>query len=124
MNSYSWGQLVAYFVVLLALVKPLAAFMARVYQGEHTLLERSIGRVERLVYRLAGVNPRGDMDWKTYAIAMLIFNGLGLFVESAFRVTHDELTGRDSHEGDFDSVAQLHATLRGTQSTLESLRLR
>ncbi len=80
MNGYSWAQLVIYFVVLLALVKPLGAFMARVYQGEHTLLDRVAGPVERLVYRLAGVNPSNDMDWKTYAIALMIFNVTGLLV--------------------------------------------
>ncbi len=38
MNGHSWAQFIIYFVVLLALVKPLGAFMARSYQGEHTLL--------------------------------------------------------------------------------------
>ena len=85
MNSYSWGQLVAYFVVLLALVKPLGAFMARVYQGEHTLLERGIGPVERLVYWLAGVDPAKDMDWKVYTVAVMLFNVLGLLVVYALQ---------------------------------------
>src|SRR5512146_111428 len=80
MNSYSWGQLVFYFVVLLALVKPLGAFMARVYQGERTLLDRVFGPVERRVYRLPGVDPRDDMDWKTYAVALMVFNVIGLLL--------------------------------------------
>jgi potassium-transporting ATPase potassium-binding subunit len=80
MNLYSWFQLIFYFVVLLALAKPLGSFMARVYQGEHTFLDRVIGPVERFVYRLSGVNPQEEMNWKTYAMAVIIFNVLGLIV--------------------------------------------
>src|SRR5574341_220191 len=67
-------------VVLIALVKPLGAFMARVYQGEHTFLDRIVGPIERLIYRASGVRPDQEMNWKTYAIAMLIFNIAGLIV--------------------------------------------
>src|SRR5512138_715131 len=80
MNIYSWIQLVFYFVVLLALAKPLGSFMAKVYQGEPTFLDRVLGPIERLVYRLSGVNPGEDMNWKTYAIAAMLFNVLGWFV--------------------------------------------
>jgi potassium-transporting ATPase potassium-binding subunit len=78
MNFYSWIQLIFYIVVLLLLAKPLGAYMARVYQGERTFLDPILGPVERLIYRLAGVKADEDMDWKVYAIAMLLFNGLGL----------------------------------------------
>jgi K+-transporting ATPase ATPase A chain len=78
MNLYSWLQLILYFVVLLALAKPLGSFMAKVYQGEYTLLDRALGPVEQFVYRASGVNPNEDMNWKTYAIAVLIFNVFGL----------------------------------------------
>jgi K+-transporting ATPase ATPase A chain len=71
-------QLVLYLVVLLALAKPLGSYMARVYQGEGTLLHRVLGPVERLIYRVAGVRADSETDWKTYAVAMLIFNFLGL----------------------------------------------
>jgi K+-transporting ATPase ATPase A chain len=80
MNLYSWFQLIFYLVVLLLLAKPLGSFMAKVYQGEHTFLDRVLGPVERLVYRLSGVKPDEDMNWKTYAIAVMVFNVLGLIV--------------------------------------------
>ena len=80
MNLYSWIQLIFYLVVLLLLAKPLGSFMAKVYQGEHTFLDRVLGPVERFVYRFSGVKPDEDMNWKTYAIAVLIFNVLGLLV--------------------------------------------
>ena len=78
-------QLVLYVVVLLALAKPLGGYMARVYEGRPFGLDRVLGPVERLIYRLAGVRPDQEMDWKTYAIAMLIFNFAGLFAVYALQ---------------------------------------
>ena len=85
MNLYSWLQLIFYFVVLLTLAKPLGSFMAKVYQGERTLLDRVLGPVERLIYRLSGVKPDEDMNWKTYAIAVMLFNVLGLILVYALQ---------------------------------------
>ena len=72
-------QFVLYVVVLLALAKPLGAYMARAYEGRPFGLDRILGPVERLIYRLSGVRPDEEMNWKNYAIAMLMFNMLGLF---------------------------------------------
>jgi potassium-transporting ATPase potassium-binding subunit len=80
MNLYSWFQLIFYMVVLLLLAKPLGSFMAKVYQGEPTFLDRVLDPVEGLVYRLSGVKPDEDMNWKTYAMAVMVFNVLGLIV--------------------------------------------
>jgi potassium-transporting ATPase potassium-binding subunit len=71
-------QLVLYVVVLIALVKPLGAYMARVYQDRPFGLDKALGWLERLLYRLAGVRPTEEMGWKTYAAAMLLFNLFGL----------------------------------------------
>ncbi len=48
--------------------------MARVYQGEHTFLDRIISPLERLTYRMIGVQPEEEMDWKIYAVALLVFS--------------------------------------------------
>ena len=72
-------QIGLYFVVLLALVKPLGWYMARVYEGKPFGLDRALGPVERWIYRLCGVRDNEEMDWKTYAIAVLLFNAAGLF---------------------------------------------
>lgn len=85
MNTYSGIQLIFYIVVLLALAKPLGSFMAKVYQGERTFLERVLGPVERLIYRSAGIKPDEDMNWKTYAIAVMLFNILGLLAVYALQ---------------------------------------
>ena len=79
MNVYSLIQFFLFMVVLLALAKPLGSYMAKVYQGERTFLDRVLRPIERFVYRISGINPEEEMDWKVYAIAMLTFNVLGLF---------------------------------------------
>ena len=80
MSPYDWGQLIVYLAVLFALVKPLGAFMARVYAGGRTLLHPMLEPAERFAYRVAGVNPAAEMSWKHYALALLAFNLLGLLV--------------------------------------------
>jgi K+-transporting ATPase ATPase A chain len=74
MTTIGWLQIIAYFVVLILLVKPVGSYMARVFQGERTFLTPVLAPVERLFYRLAGVSPDAEMDWKVYAIAMLLFS--------------------------------------------------
>src|SRR5262249_24356896 len=54
------------------------AYMARVFDGPPTWLERVLGPIERALYRVAGVDPRQGMSWRTYALAMLLFNLVGL----------------------------------------------
>ncbi len=85
MNTYSWVQIIFYLAVVLALAKPLGSFMTRVYQGGRTFLDPVLQPVERLIYRLAGVDPAQDMNWKVYALALMVFNILGLLVVYAIQ---------------------------------------
>ena len=78
MTVFSLIQIGLYLIVLLLLVKPLGAYMAHVYQGERTFLDPVLRPVEHLIYRVARVNHAEEMDWKTYAVAMLAFNFAGL----------------------------------------------
>jgi K+-transporting ATPase ATPase A chain len=73
-------QTLLYLAVLLALTKPLGAYMARVYEGEPTVLDPVLRPAERLLYRAAGVRPDEGMSWKTYTLAMLVFSALSLVV--------------------------------------------
>jgi len=78
MTGQSFLQIAIYVVALLALAKPLGSYMARVYQDESVGLNRWLAGVERLFYRLSGIKPEQEMRWTQYAIAVLIFNLLGL----------------------------------------------
>ncbi len=78
-------QLVVYLVVLLVLAKPLGAYMARVYEGRRIGLDRALGWLERLIYRVSGISPKAEMGWKTYALTMLIFNLAGVLAVYALQ---------------------------------------
>jgi K+-transporting ATPase ATPase A chain len=81
MTANSLLQIALYMVLLLALVKPLGSYMANVYEGR----ARFLTPVERLFYRLMGVDPAAPMSWKTYAAALLLFNLLGLLAVYALQ---------------------------------------
>jgi potassium-transporting ATPase potassium-binding subunit len=78
-------QLAFYLIVLLALAKPLGAYMARVYEGRPIVLERALGWLERLIYKASGVAPEAEMGWKTYALTMLLFNLAGVLAVYALQ---------------------------------------
>jgi potassium-transporting ATPase potassium-binding subunit len=73
-------QLLLYVAVLIALAKPLGGYMARVFESRPTGLDRILGPIERLIYRCCGVRATDEMGWKTYTVAMLLFNLAGLLV--------------------------------------------
>jgi potassium-transporting ATPase potassium-binding subunit len=77
MTAQGYAQLALYLVVLLALVKPLGWYMARVYEGRSVGIDRLLGPLERVFYRLLGTRPDKGMRWKEYAGALLLFNLLG-----------------------------------------------
>ena len=85
MTMPGWMQLGLYVVVLLLLVKPLGSYMAAVYEGRAGRAQRLGGWLERLVYRIAGVDPGREMNWIAYALAMLWFNLAGALVVYALQ---------------------------------------
>ncbi len=72
-------QLVIYMAVLLLLVKPLGSYMAHVYEGTSGV-NRVFRPLERGIYRLLGTREDLQMNWKTYALAFMLFNFIGLLV--------------------------------------------
>jgi K+-transporting ATPase ATPase A chain len=73
-------QLALYFGILLFLAKPLGVYMARVYEGQPSGLDRLLGPVERLFYRICGINADEEMGWKKYTGAVLVFSAVGLIL--------------------------------------------
>ena len=78
MTAQSFLQIMLYLLVLLALVKPLGAYMARIYQGQPAVFENRL-------YLWCGVDAKQDMRWTQYALAVLVFNFLGLVVVYALQ---------------------------------------
>jgi len=77
MSGNGYLQLAFYLVVLIGLAKPLGAYMARIYEGQPSLLSRIGAPVERLIYRLCGVDSAKETNWVGYAIALMVFNLVG-----------------------------------------------
>ncbi|KIV66248.1 potassium-transporting ATPase subunit KdpA [Agrobacterium pusense] len=77
MTLNGWFQILLFCGIIFALVKPLGFYMARVFNGERTLLSPVLVPVERGLYALAGTSEREEQHWTTYAVSMLLFNLLG-----------------------------------------------
>jgi K+-transporting ATPase ATPase A chain len=90
-------QLGLYLVVLVALVKPLGGYMARVFEGERTFFTSVVGPVERLIYRVAGVDASQETDWRHYALAVLAVNLVGFIVVYALQRLQEFLPLNPQH---------------------------
>ncbi len=73
-------QIAFFFIVSILVAYPLGLYMERVYNEKAFGLEKVFGGFERFIYRITGVNPEEEMDWKKYAMSMLIFNGVGMLI--------------------------------------------
>jgi len=75
MTTNGWIQIFIFLALLLAITKPLGVFMAKVFSGERTFLDPVVRPVERLLYRVTGVDNEHEMRWTEYAFSMLLFSG-------------------------------------------------
>jgi len=83
MNTHNTLQIVIFFLLILAITKPLGAFMANVFEGRRTFLHPVLSWLENGIYKVCGVNRDEDQKWTTYALAMLCFSVVGLVVTYA-----------------------------------------
>jgi potassium-transporting ATPase potassium-binding subunit len=77
MTFNGWIQIALYCAIVVVLVKPVGGFMTRVFAGERTWLTPVFRPVERVFYRLAGVDDQADQHWTAYAVSMLLFSAVG-----------------------------------------------
>ena len=77
MTVSGWLTIFLFCGILTALALPLGGYMAAVYSGERTFMDRILGGPERLLYRLLRVDPERPQDWKAYASSLLIFSFAG-----------------------------------------------
>jgi potassium-transporting ATPase potassium-binding subunit len=71
-----WLQIAIFVAVIVALTPPLGVYMARVYRSERVFLTPVLAPVERFTYRVMGVDPHREQDWKSYARTLILFSGL------------------------------------------------
>jgi K+-transporting ATPase ATPase A chain len=74
MTLNGWLQILFFFALIFAVTKPLGLFMAKVFSRERTFLDPVSRPVERLIYRLTGVDEKHEMRWTEYAVSMLCFS--------------------------------------------------
>jgi potassium-transporting ATPase potassium-binding subunit len=77
LSGIGWLQAIVFFLIVLAVTKPLGSYMARVFAGEHTWLSSFFVPVERMIYRACGVREESEMTWYVYALSMLAFSVIG-----------------------------------------------
>ena len=80
MTLNGWVQILFFALLIFAITKPLGLYMFRVFEEDHQPLPRLLGPIERLLYKLCGVNPKVQQDWKQYTLGMLIFSAITLLV--------------------------------------------
>ena len=74
MTLNGWLQIFFFLLIVLLITKPMGVFLARVFNREKTFFDPLLRPLERLLYRLTGVDENHEMRWTEYAIAMLLFS--------------------------------------------------
>src|ERR1043166_9341484 len=80
MTVNGWLQILLFLALIFAVTKPLGIFMARVFGREKTFMDLVLRPVERLLYRVTGVDENQDMRWTEYAVSMLLFSVVSMLV--------------------------------------------
>ncbi|HSY33033.1 MAG TPA: potassium-transporting ATPase subunit KdpA [Verrucomicrobiae bacterium] len=78
MSANGWFQIGVFLLVIFLITKPFGAFLARVFSGEKTFLDWVLRPIEKLIYRLTGIDEKHEMRWTEYAVAMLLFSGVSM----------------------------------------------
>jgi potassium-transporting ATPase potassium-binding subunit len=89
MTANGWFQVFFFFSLVLLCAKPLGMYMARVFEREHTMADGVFRPIERLIYRLTGIDETREMAWREYAVVMLLFSLVSMLATYAIeRLQH------------------------------------
>ena len=114
MTANGWLQFAVFFAVLLLLMRPLGLYIARVVEGEKTFLDPVLRPIERLLYRVSGIQADQEMSWQQYTIAMLIFSLVSLLLTYILERAQSLLPWNPQHLAGvspgvaFNTAASLH----------------
>jgi K+-transporting ATPase ATPase A chain len=78
MTANGWFQIALYLLVILLVTKPVGLFMTQVFNRQKTFLDPILRPVEKLIYRLTGVDEEHEMRWTEYTVSMLLFSGVSM----------------------------------------------
>ena len=80
MTANGWLQIIIFFALVFAVTKPMGIFIAHVFSRERTFMDPVLRPVERLLYRITGVDEQREMRWTEYAVAMLLFSLISMLL--------------------------------------------
>lgn len=80
MTANGWLQIILFFLAVVALTKPVGIFIARVFNRERTFMDFALRPVERVLYRVTGVDETREMRWTEYAVSMLLFSVVSMLL--------------------------------------------
>ena len=80
MTANGWLQILLFLLLVFLVTKPMGIFMARVFNREKTFMDPALRPIERLLYRVTGVDENHEMRWTEYAVSMLLFSMVSMVV--------------------------------------------
>src|ERR1700721_2072600 len=126
MTANGWFQICFFFALVLVCAKPLCVYMARVFERERTFADRFFRPIERLIYRVSGIDETHEMRWTEYAIVMLLFSLVTMLVTYAIERLQQLLPLNPQHLGTvapdlaFNTAASFTANTNWQSYTPES----
>ncbi len=117
MTIIGWVQIGVFFLLVLAVTKPLGVYMFRVFEGDRRPLPRVFGRLERAAYRACGVDASREQTWREYAGAVLLFGAIGLLVSYVLMRAQHVLPGNPQRLGPVPPDLAWNAAVSFTTNT-------
>jgi K+-transporting ATPase ATPase A chain len=117
MTANGWLQIGVFFVIILALARPLGGYMHRAFEGPKRPLPRIFGPLERFLLRLCGVKPDDTQNWKQYTVSMLVFSAFGVLVTYAFQRLQHLLPFNPQHLGAVSTHSSWNTAVSFTTNT-------
>ena len=121
MNLPGWLQLALFIGLLFAVTKPLGLYLARVLEPEgKTWLDRPVKPVERLIYRILGIDPKTEQDWRHYARSLIVFSLAGRPLSAVFdRPRNSRCAGRIISPGSAKSTRFIMTKSKGSSPDVD-----
>ncbi len=117
MTAIGWVQIVLFFLAVLAVTKPLGAYLFRVFEGERQPLPKLVGPAERFAYRVCGVDPAQGQTWPVYAFSLLAFSLFGMLVTYAIERLQHLLPFNPQHLGPVEPALAFNTAASFTTNT-------
>jgi K+-transporting ATPase ATPase A chain len=117
MTAIGWLQILVFFAAIVAVTRPIGAFMYRVFESGRAPLPRVLGRFEHFIYRLCGVDPKQEQTWQEYTFALLAFSAFSLLVTYLLQRLQHLLPFNPQHFGAVEPTSAFNTAASFTTNT-------